>query len=462
MTSDPASLPELRLLKGTTDQPPQRQIRRQAVIATIREVFETFGFDPLETPILAHFDQLALKYGVDDPILEEIFHVTDRGRRELGLRYDLTVPFCRFVGMALRGQFSLPFKRYEIGKVFRDGPIREGRLREFTQCDADIVGSADPAADAECLAMADLVFQRLGLETEIELNNRKILWGILEEAGLDGAKRDAATTAVDKWDKIGVEGVRKELADLGLSDSAIERIFAHLATGARGEEGLKELEDTDLRGNALFRTGLAEQRAILEAAKGFGLSAPIRLVPRLARGLGIYTGTIFEFFCRDRTLIDSSIGSGGRYDRIVGEFLHPGEPERQGDYPCVGVSFGIEPLTVALDKLRGAAAGALTVTEALIVPMGARDEALKLAGWLRRLGVRTDIDLSGGRLRKSLKRANAMGIPFLLMLGEEELAAGEVSLRDMTSGEQTRFPLTPDGADQIAARCQAARNTRGV
>ena len=444
---------ELRLLKGTADQPPQRQIRRQAVIAAIREVFEAFGFDPLETPVLSHFDQLAQKYHPDDPILQEIFHVTDRGKRDLGLRYDLTAPLCRFVGMALRGRFPLPFKRYEIGKVFRDGPIKEGRLREFTQCDADIVGTSDPLADAECLAVADQVFQRLGLEAEIELSNRKILWAILEEAGLDGSKRDPATTALDKWDKLGPQEVARELGGLGLDSAAIERIFALLTAGEGGAESLQAL-DQALQ-SSQGREGLAELRAVLDASQELGLAIPVRFTPRLARGLGIYTGTIFEFFCRDRSVFNFSIGAGGRFDRIVGEFLHPDEPQRQADYPCVGLSFGIEPICVVLDKLAGDKGGPKTVTEALVVPMGARRQALQLAGELRRRGVKTDIDFSGAKLKKTFQRANALGIPYLVLLGEDELAAGEVSLRNMDSGEQVRIPLGR-AAEEIALRCGLA------
>ncbi len=454
MSQEPNAYPELRLLKGTADQPPERQIRRQAVMAVIRDVYETFGYSPLETPILSHFEVLALKYGPGDPILEEIFHATDRGKRDLGLRYDLTVPFSRFVGMALQGHFSLPFKRYEMGKVFRDGPIKEGRLREFTQCDADVVGIADPAADAECLMMAEMVFSRIGIDMEIELNNRKILWGILEEAGLESAQREAATTTVDKWDKVDRAEIVRELTALGLHGEQMEQVFQRLELSG-GIEIIEQLKSTLT--SEVAAEGLRELEAVLETAQDFGLSMDrIRIVPRLARGLGIYTGTIFEFFCRDRSVISSSLGSGGRFDRIVGEFLHPAEPEKQANYPCVGVSFGIEPISVALDKMAADQIERKTVTEVLVVPMNTRKEALALAGRLRRAGARTDIDLSGGRLKKAFKRADQMGIPYLVLLGEDELAAGECTLRDMKSGEQLRLKLD-SAAEEIARRCEALR-----
>lgn len=433
------SLPELRLLKGTADQPPERQIRRQGVMSVIREVYESFGYSPLETPILSHFEVLALKYGPGDPILDEIFHAVDRGKRELGLRYDLTVPFSRFVGMALQGHFSLPFKRYEIGKVFRDGPIKEGRLREFTQCDADVVGIADPAADAECLAMAEMVFPRLGIEAEIELNNRKVLWGILEEAGLAADQRDAATTSVDKWDKVERAEIARELEGLGLRHEQIGQVFARLEMSG-GVEIIAQMKES--LQSAIAHEGLAELDGVLEAARDFGVDVGrIRIVPRLARGLGIYTGTIFEFFCRDRSILSSSLGSGGRFDRIVGEFLHPNEPEKHAAYPCVGISFGIEPISVVLNKIAGTKAERRTVTNVLVVSMGFRKEALQLTGRLRRAGVRTDMDWGGGRLKKAFKRADQLGIPFLVLIGEDELSAGEVTLRDMRSGEQTRVAL---------------------
>ncbi|OPZ15954.1 MAG: Histidine--tRNA ligase [candidate division BRC1 bacterium ADurb.BinA364] len=450
MCAESASeMPELRVLKGTADQPPERQMRRQRVMNVVRETFERFGYNPLETPILSHFDLLALKYGPGDPILDEIFHATDRGKRELGLRYDLTVPFCRFVGMQLQGHFSLPFKRYEIGKVFRDGPIKEGRLREFTQCDADIVGANDFAFDAECMATAGPVFAALGIDAEIELNNRKALWAIMEEAGLAETHRDAATMAVDKWDKVPREEVVRELGELGLSPSQIERIFSLLEIEGGNDAILAALERA--LQSELGREGLAEIRAVLEACADLKVRIPIRVSPRLARGLGIYTGTIFEFFCRDRSIVSSSLGSGGRYDRIVGEFLHPGEPEKQWDYPCVGVSFGVEPIAVALEKIESGAAERKTVADAWIVPMGTRRQALGLAADLRGAGVRTEVDLSGSRLKKTFKRADQMGVPFLLILGEDEMAAGEVALRDMKSGEQTRLKLR-EAAGALAAR----------
>jgi histidyl-tRNA synthetase len=446
---------EGRLLKGAADSPPERQIRREKVIGVIRETFEVFGFNPMETPILNRFDTLAHKYQEGDPILDEIFHATDRGKRELGLRYDLTQPLCRFVSEALKGHFALPFKRYEIGKVYRDGPIKEGRLREFVQCDADVIGSSDPASDAECLALYGLVFQRLGIDAEIELNNRKILWGILDEAGLDGARREAATVIIDKWDKVGAEGIRKELVEAGLADTEIQRIFANMEIGAKGEEGLRALETGEMKDNALFLEGLAELRAVLNAVEDVGVSIPIKLTPRLARGLGIYTGTIYEVFLRDRKKMSSALGAGGRYDRAVGEFLHPGEPDLQGNYPSVGMTFGIEPICVVLDKFNKGESGPKTVVEVLVVPMGTRSESLRLASQLRARGVKTEIDLSGDRMKKIFKRANNSGIPYIMVLGEDELAAGEVTLKDMESGEQSRLPLDR-AAEETALRCGIA------
>ncbi len=446
---------EARLLKGTADSPPEKQIPRQKVIGVIREAFEIFGFSPMETPILCQFETLAHKYQQDDPILDEIFRATDRGERELGLRYDLTQPLCRFVSEALKGHFSLPFKRYEIGKVYRDGPIKEGRVREFAQCDADVIGSSDPASDAECLALYGQVFQRLGIDAEIELNNRKILWGILEEAGLRGARREAATVIIDKWDKVGAEEIRKELSKAGLAKPEIDSIFSNAEIGAKGVQGLKELESGTLKDNSLFLEGLAELRAVLEAVDDIGVPIPIKLTPRLARGLGIYTGTIYEVFLRDRTKMNSALGAGGRYDRAVGEFLHPDEPDRQWDYPSVGLTFGIEPICVVLDKMASGDSTPKTVVEVLVVPMGTRSEALRLVGQLRARGVKTEIDLSGDRMKKVFKRANNAGIAYIMVLGEDELAAGEVTLKDMDSGEQSRLSLDR-AAEETALRCGIA------
>lgn len=452
--------PELRLLKGTDDSLPEDEIPRLKIIDTIRTAFELYGFNPVDTPILSFFDVLASKYAGGDEILKETYRLTDQGGRDLGLRYDLTVPFARLVGMYQGSKIRLPFKRYEIGKVFRDGPIKKGRLRQFTQCDADIVGTANPLAEAELISLADRVFKGLGLEVRCEINNRRLLAGIVEGAGFAADLAPTVILSVDKLKKIGREAVEQEIRDKldpavpaergehlvdrfgeakvaewrAGADDALARLFDLLETGGERDEQLARLRGE--LGSENATRGLDELERCFEVLEPLDLQTPVEFTPSLARGLEIYTGTVYEFFLQDESILASSLAAGGRYDHIIGQFLHPEDPERIADYPAVGLSFGVAPIQEALKAAGTDEAALLTVVEIAIIPLGTEAESFRCAEQLRARGIRAELDLSGRRMGKSMKAANALGVPYVAILGEDEVAQGGMMLRDMRSGRQ--------------------------
>ncbi len=481
----------LRLLKGTEDSLPEDQILRQRIIETIRSVFELYGFSPVDTPILSYFDILASKYAGGDEILKETYRLRDQGDRELGLRYDLTVPFARLVGMYQGSRIRLPFKRYEIGKVFRDGPIKKGRLREFIQCDADIVGTSNPLAEAELISLADRVFRQLGLEVRCEINNRRLLAGIIEAAGFAPELAGTVILSVDKLQKIGREGVEKEIRDkldpsvpvergphladiFGTErlaqwritlDASLERLFGWLLAEGEPKERLARLRAEV--GTAQAQRGLNELERCLAVLEPLQLAAPVEFTPSLARGLEIYTGTVYEFFLRDTTVFASSLAAGGRYDRIIGQFLHPDQPERAEDYPALGLSFGVAPIQEVLRLRVPQASPQHSIADVIVVPLGAEVAAVQIAEQLRLRGIRTDLDLSGRKLRKALEYVNAVGIPYAAIVGENEVAKGCLTLRNMRSGRQEM--LNADAAAEVirgnlwsGAPVESSRNRHGA
>jgi histidyl-tRNA synthetase len=476
-----STAPQLRLLKGTDDSLPEEQIVRGRIIDTLRSTFELYGFLPVETPVLHYFDILASKYAGGDEILKETYKLTDQGGRDLGLRYDLTVPFARLVGMYQGARIRLPFKRYEIGKVFRDGPIKRGRLREFIQCDVDIVGTKNPLAEAELISLADRAFAALGLPVKCEINNRKLLAGIIEEAGFAPEIVSEIVLAVDKLKKVGREGEEKEIRDRfdpnvapergphlielygaervaqwrERADVMIERLFALLfiegekspaEAGTTNEINPAEAGTTNERRplaalreqltNENGRRGLEELETCLRVLDALKLKTPIVFMPSLARGLEIYTGTVYEFFLQDESILGSSLAAGGRFDRIIGQFLHPDQPEKAEEYPAVGLSFGLVPVMEALAAIQPERAGARTLVEIVVIPLGEPAAAFAWAERLRTRGIRTELDLSGRRLRKSLDAVNAAGVAFVGIVGEDEVKQNRLTLRDMRSGRQ--------------------------
>lgn len=416
----------LRNVKGTKDFMPQEQVLRNQIRRTLEEVFETYGCKPLETPMLQYYELLASKYGGGDEILKEVYRLSDQGERELALRYDLTVPLAKVVGM--NPEMRLPFKRYEIGKVFRDGPVKPGRFREFIQCDVDIVGTSSMLAEAELISMAFAAFERLGLDVYIEVNNRKLLSGVLQELGVTEERAGDVMLSLDKLEKIGVDGVREDLRERNVEDALIDAITSFLQSGWTTLEGL-----AGRFSSPLVQEGAAELRQLFTYLEGAGVTGEVRFTPFLARGLGIYTGTVYEIFLADRS-ITSSIGSGGRYDQIIGRFLGDGR-----EYPAVGISFGLEVILTALTMRQ--MKQEQRAVDVLVVPLGTEAASLGLANRLRANGFKVELALSDRRLKKTLEYANKEEIPYVLIYGEQERNSETVVIRDMRQGAEQSVPF---------------------
>jgi len=413
---------KLQNAKGARDIKPEEMILRQNITNKLKKVFEKYGYNPLETPIIERYDVLSVKYGAgaDSDAQKEIFQFKDRGKRKLGLRFELTLSMCRYI--AMNPNTKLPFKRYEIGRVYRDGPIKLGRTREFYQCDVDIVGTNEVIADAEIIKLALSVFKELGLDAYIEVNNRKLLNGVLEYANVKKEKRMPAIIILDKLKKIGVRSVNKELKQLGVKASSVKKIneifkakgsltqLRNLIKNDEAKEGLDEL-------NELF--GYFSKKELENVI--FNIS--------LARGLSYYTGIVFEGFLR-KSKVTSSICGGGRYDDLIGLLLQSKEK-----IPATGISFGLVPIMEAIKLSKKELKK--TVTKVFVIPIGnTKNKALQIAQDLRKADINADIDLIGRGISKNLNYANIMKIPYVIFVGERELKQKKVKLRNMKSGKE--------------------------
>lgn len=426
---------ELMNARGTRDFAPEEKIVRQRLVDSLRTAFELYGFSPLETPVIERYDVLAAKYAGGAEILKETFRFKDQGERDLCLRYDLTVPLARFVGM--NPTIKMPFKRYAIGQVYRDGPIKSGRMREFWQCDVDIVGSKSMLADAQCLQIALKFFSDIGLDFRIELNNRKILDGMMEQAGVPSNLRMPAILEIDKLKKTSLESVQKELGKTGLGAPAIQIITTIITAKGTNNERLDKLRE--LIDNETGVAGLKEIEEIL-------LYVPdtrVVFAPALSRGLSYYTGPVFEVYLTDTAKFGSSMAAGGRWDRMIGDFLGGSK-----EYPAVGISFGLEPITTVLQMPGKESASAKTTATVYVIPIQTISQSVELCEKLRALGVNTDMDIMGRGVSKNLDYANKMGIPFVLFIGEDEIKQGKFKLKNMKSGEEKMVSIE-EAADKI-------------
>jgi histidyl-tRNA synthetase len=428
---------KLQLPRGMRDYPPEEKLLREELVSALKETFERYGFNPIETPIVERFEVLAAKYGGGEEILKETFRLRDQGGRELGLRYELTTSLARFIGM--NPTLKRPFKAYQIGPVFRDGPIKRGRLRQFWQCDVDTIGTKSMLAEAELLSLALDFFSQLGLEVEIKVNNRKLLRDLIEpEASLLAARGldpISIILSLDKLEKLGREGVAAELRGKGLEEEEIARLIELSEVEGTNEERLAALR------RRVESAGLDELEELFRYLDG-PEKERIVFTPSLARGLAYYTGTVFEVFLADGSF-EGSLAAGGRYDDLIGQFLGTGE-----EIPAVGISFGLEPIAeVYLERekrglRRGGKPPARSVAEVYVIPIGPTAiKGFEVAQQLRRAGIKADMDLMGRGVSANLEYANAYGIPYVLLLGPEELAQGKVKLRDMASGREELLTL---------------------
>ena len=437
--------------KGTRDFGAVEMARRNYIFETIRSVYALYGFSQIETPAMENLSTLMGKYGEEgDKLLFKILNSGDFRREvsadeygeknaaqlaarfcEKGLRYDLTVPFARFV-VQHRDELQMPFKRYQIQPVWRADRPQKGRYREFYQCDADVVGSDSLLNEVELMQIVDEVFTRFGINVCIKINNRKILTGIAETIGAADKIVDI-TVAIDKLDKIGLEKVNDELRAVGLSDEAVEKLQPIIALSGTNEEKLATMR-TVLAGSEVGLKGVDEVAFVLETLAESNLRNPIELDLTLARGLNYYTGCIFEVKALDVQI--GSITGGGRYDNLTGIFGMPG-------LSGVGISFGADRIYDVLTQLDLYPAATQAGAQLLFINFGSAEAAhcLRLAAATRRAGIATEVYPDAVKMKKQMAYANAHHVPFVALVGEQEMAEGKVALKDMNTGEQTSLTL---------------------
>lgn len=409
---------ELKNLKGTFDFLPEQQYLRSKIMDVLKNNFVRYGYLPVETPILNEFDLLKYKYEDGAEILNEIYTLKDQGMRNIGLRYDLTIPFCKVIG--LNKNLTMPFRRFEIGKVFRDGPVKAGRAREFYQCDVDVVGIDGRFVEIEQMQMVIAVFAELGIDINIKWNNRKLMIGIIESNGIDGAKIDKVVGLIDRLEKISHKELLAEFQKLNIDESVVDALLADFSMSLP-ELNKKYYEST----NQLAREGLQECLDIQNLIDELCLENNTQFTPKLARGLGIYTSTVFEFYDKQNR-ISSSLGGGGRYNKIITEFMDNGI-----DYPAVGLSFGLEPIFYILSQQTSR-----RFIDVLVVPMGTEIECIKVAEILRKNKVNAIVDFNNKKVRKSFEYANKTGIKFVIVIGEDEMSKKMYSIKNMDTGVQ--------------------------
>ncbi|MGG0666827.1 histidine--tRNA ligase [Viridibacillus arvi] len=416
-------------VKGTQDYLPEAEVIRRKVRRTLEDTFIQYGCKPLETPILNYTELMASKYGGGAEILEEMYTLTDRGERDLALRYDLTIPFAKVV--AMNPAIRMPFKRYEIGKVFRDGPIKTGRFREFTQCDVDIVGVESQIAEAELMEMAISAFIKLDLKIAIQYNNRKLLSGMLEMFEVPTEQMSPVILVLDKLEKVGVPAVKKELSEIGLQLTVVDSIERFL-TDEKNKTINYFMPFSNVNNN--IKQGVNELKALESFLKYLKISEKCIFNPFLARGLEIYTGTIYELFLVDKT-IKSSIGSGGRYDNAIGGLLGS-----EQSFSTVGISFGLDVIYTAI-SLKDSNAIEASILDYYIIPMNTLKESLLVATQLRQNGYNVELDMSNKKIGKALDRANSEGIRNVIIVGENEVELNQITVKNMETGETRIEPF---------------------
>ncbi len=432
--------------KGTRDFSPVEMAKRNYIFDTIREVYALYGFQQIETPAMETLQTLMGKYGEEgDKLLFKVLNSGDYLNKvsdeelcerntlklaarlcEKGLRYDLTVPFARYVVMH-RDELQLPFKRYQIQPVWRADRPQKGRYREFYQCDADVVGSDSLMNEVELMQIVDTVFTRFGVRVQIKINNRKILTGIAEVIG-EADKIVDITVAIDKLDKIGIDNVNEELRGNGISEEAIQKLQPIINLAGSNNEKLQVIADV-LATSETGLKGVEETRFILDTLQNVGLNNEIQLDLTLARGLNYYTGAIFEVKALDTPM--GSITGGGRYDNLTGIFGMPG-------ISGVGISFGADRIFDVLNTLDLYPKEAVASTQLLFVNFGEKEVAycLPIVAKARQAGIRTEIYPDSAKMKKQMSYANAKGIQFVAIVGENEMNEGKVTLKNMATGEQ--------------------------
>lgn len=414
---------KLMNVKGTFDYMPKDMIIRNRITDILRKNFEKYGYLPIETPIINYYDLLSYKYNDDAEILNEIYKLTDQGERNLGLRYDLTVPFCKVVG--LNKDLTLPFRRYEIGRVFRNGPVKLGRTREFYQCDIDVVGIDNRFIEAEQINMAIETYKELGIEIFVKYNNRKLMSGLIKLAGVAENLIDSVIGVIDKKEKISSDELKDMLIDLGLTNEVIGRLLDLF------NKDINEYQKL-VNENELINEGVNELLEVNNYLNELGILNDCIFTPTLARGLSIYTGIVFEFYDKKQRLT-CAIGAGGRYNKIITNFMDNGN-----SYPAVGLSFGLEPIFVILKEEYKDN----NLIDVYMVPLDTNIETLKLARKLRNENIKVLIEMNKKKIGKCFEYAERENIPYVMIIGENEVTSGLYKIKDMK--EKQEYTLNED------------------
>ena len=437
--------------KGTRDYSPEIMVKRNYIFDTIKSVFKLYGYMPLETPAMENLSTLMGKYGEEgDKLLFKILNSGDflgqvpdqelleknslkltNKISEKGLRYDLTVPFARFV-VQHQNELTFPFKRYQIQPVWRADRPQKGRYREFYQCDVDVVGSNSLLHEVELIQMVDEVYRRLKLNVRLLLNNRKVLAGIAEIIGYPNQLTEI-TVAIDKMDKIGLENVNAELREKGISETAIQKLQPILNLSGNNSEKLEKLH-VILQESPIGLKGIEELNTVFSYLQELNIHTEVKLDLTLARGLSYYTGAIFEVKALDVEI--GSITGGGRYDDLTGIF---GLKNMSG----VGISFGADRIFDVMNQLNLFPTDNTTTTQVLFVNFGEREEkfCLKILQQLRNNGINAEIYPEAAKMKKQMAYADKKGIPYVVLVGENEIQTETFTLKDMTTGEQQKVSL---------------------
>lgn len=433
---------QVSIPKGTRDFSPETVRKRNYIINTIRSTFELYGFEPLETPAMENIETLTGKYGDEGDKL--MFKVLNNGElfesaqkatnnkelinavSEKALRYDLTIPFARYVAMN-RGTLSFPFKRYQIQPVWRADRPQKGRFREFYQCDADVVGSNSLLNEVELLNIYTDVFKKLGVEVELRINNRKILAGLADWIGASERLTDL-TISIDKLDKIGLDGVKTELEKNNFTENQIQKIESFLKIEGTTAEKINLLKSI-FESVEIAQKGIAELEEVLQKSSIINLQSSIVIDTTLARGLNYYTGIIIEVKAKNVQM--GSIGGGGRYDDLTGIF---GFPNMSG----VGISFGLDRIYEVMEELKLFPTEMKNATQVLFINFGAEAESFSysLLQKVRQKNISAELYPSSEKIKKQMEYANKKQIPLVILIGEEEMKSGKFGVKNMQSGEQ--------------------------
>ena len=406
-------------VKGGYNFLPNEQKIRNYINRTLITTFEEYGYKSVETPIITYYDILSDKYDESNDLLNEIYQLSDRGGRKLGLRYDLTVPFAKLIALN-KNDIKYPFKRYEIAKVFRDGPVKVGRDREFTQCDVDVVGIGGQLIEAELLSLYVSAFKKLNIEIIIKYNSRNLMTGLIIESDIDKNKVSSVITIIDKINKLSINEIKQLLFELNIPNDSIDKLLKYFNLS------LDELNKLFINTNNLeLKKGLEELNSLTNYLIELDIIGYTKFDITLARGQDYYTGNVFEVYEKNNKLT-SSIGGGGRYDNMISDFIDDGN-----SYPAVGISFGLTSLYELLtdNNIQNS-------IDIYIIPINTYIDSLKLANEIRNMGYKVDIEMNDRKLKRSIEYANKECIPYVIILGGDEVKNGQFRLKNMIKGDE--------------------------